>query len=160
MSIRTQEASSVDDVAIHLWTKHSDSINEWALFIYDQYIRTSNPHPRDIRELFESAPDILAKKQVANEVLANLIQRLVPPKFVMRPNLYALEVRRGYFRIIVDLWLQDDPHHVSIPHGRGDGTTHGGGPDARVPSPPRPKEDYNRDLRVGSGIKVSTRDFR
>ena len=54
-----------------------------------------------------------------------------------------------------------DPHDpVAIPRGRGDGATHRGGPDLRLPRPPRPKEDYNRDLSMGSGIKVPTRDFR
>jgi error-prone DNA polymerase len=51
-------------------------------------------------------------------------------------------------------------NHVSIPRGRGDGATHGGGPDARTSPMPRAKIDYNPDLRVGSGIKVPTRDFR
>jgi error-prone DNA polymerase len=49
---------------------------------------------------------------------------------------------------------------VSIPRGRSDGATHGGGPDVRIPRPPKPKEDFNPDLRLGSGIKVPTRDFR
>ena len=49
---------------------------------------------------------------------------------------------------------------LSIPRGRGDGATHGAGPDPRTPSPPKAKEIYIPDLRLGSGIKVPTRDFR
>ncbi len=49
---------------------------------------------------------------------------------------------------------------LSIPRGRGDGATHGAGPDPRTFSPPKAKEIYIPDLRLGSGIKVPTRDFR
>ena len=50
---------------------------------------------------------------------------------------------------------------VLFPRGRGDGATHGGGaPDARDPTPPKVRDIYIPDLRLGSGIKVPTRDFR
>jgi len=48
-------------------------------------------------------------------------------------------------------------------HGRGDGAKHPGAPDARDGAGPggRPARDiYIPDLRLGSGIKVPTRDFR
>ena len=52
----------------------------------------------------------------------------------------------------------------SLPRGRGDGATHGGGPDARGPPAPKgrakPRDIYIPDLALGSGIKVPTRDFR
>ena len=48
---------------------------------------------------------------------------------------------------------------MRMPHGRGDEVRSGGGPDRREVAP-RAKEDYNPDLRLGSGIKVPTRDFR
>ena len=49
---------------------------------------------------------------------------------------------------------------VSIPRGRGDGATHGAGPDPRSAAPPKVRDIYVPDLRLGSGIKVPTRDFR
>ena len=49
---------------------------------------------------------------------------------------------------------------VSIPRGRGDGATYGAGPDPRAPTSPKEKEIYFPDLRLGSAIKVPTRDFR
>ena len=49
---------------------------------------------------------------------------------------------------------------VAFPRGRGDGATHGGGPDPRDPSPPKARDIFVPDLRLGSGIKVPTRDFR
>ena len=52
----------------------------------------------------------------------------------------------------------------SLTRGRGDGATHGGGPDARdLPAPhgrAKPRDIYIPDLALGSGIKVPTRDFR
>ncbi|HET6184934.1 MAG TPA: error-prone DNA polymerase [Acetobacteraceae bacterium] len=47
---------------------------------------------------------------------------------------------------------------LPVPHGRGDQATHGAGPDPR--DGPRPRDIYIPDLRLGSGIKVPTRDFR
>jgi error-prone DNA polymerase len=48
-----------------------------------------------------------------------------------------------------------------LPHGRGDEAKHGGGPDARAAALGRkPRDIYIPDLRLGSGIKVQTRDFR
>ncbi len=50
-----------------------------------------------------------------------------------------------------------------LEHGRGDQVTHGGGPDQRDGKGvgDRPIRDiYVRNLRLGSGIKVPTRDFR
>jgi error-prone DNA polymerase len=48
-----------------------------------------------------------------------------------------------------------------LPHGRGDEAKHGGGPDARSAALGRkPRDIYIPDLRLGSGIKVQTRDFR
>ena len=52
-----------------------------------------------------------------------------------------------------------------IVHGRGDGATHPAGRDPRtgpgsVPEMPGPLDIYIPDLRLGSGIKVPTRDFR
>ncbi len=53
---------------------------------------------------------------------------------------------------------------LTLPRGRGDGATHGGGPDARDPPTPKgrakPRDIYIPDLALGSGIKVPTRDFR
>ena len=49
---------------------------------------------------------------------------------------------------------------VVIPRGRGDGATHGGSPDAREPAVPKVRDIYIPNLRLGSGIKVPTRDFR
>ena len=48
-----------------------------------------------------------------------------------------------------------------LPHGRGDEAKHGGGPDTRGAALGRkPRDIYIPDLRLGSGIKVQTRDFR
>ncbi len=47
-----------------------------------------------------------------------------------------------------------------VRHGRGDQATHGGGPDARENSAAKPRDIFIPDLRLGSGIKVPTRDFR
>ena len=52
-----------------------------------------------------------------------------------------------------------------IVHGRGDGATHPAGRDPRtgpgsVLEMPVPRDIYIPDLRLGSGIKVPTRDFR
>ena len=48
-----------------------------------------------------------------------------------------------------------------IVHGRGDGATHPSGRDPRTGPGGRPVRDiYVPDLRLGSGIKVPTRDFR
>jgi error-prone DNA polymerase len=50
---------------------------------------------------------------------------------------------------------------LRLPHGRGDESKHGGAPDARAVSLGRkPRDIYIPDLRLGSGIKVQTRDFR
>ncbi len=53
---------------------------------------------------------------------------------------------------------RSDP--MKITRGRGDGATHGGGPDAREPSAPKVRDIYVPDLHISSGIKVPTRDFR
>ena len=52
-----------------------------------------------------------------------------------------------------------------IVHGRGDGATHPAGRDpctgpGAVAEMPKPRDIYIPDLRLGSGIKVPTRDFR
>ncbi len=52
-----------------------------------------------------------------------------------------------------------------VVHGRGDGATHPAGQDPRsgpgaVTEMPVPRDIYVPDLRLGSGIKVPTRDFR
>jgi error-prone DNA polymerase len=44
--------------------------------------------------------------------------------------------------------------------GRGDEARHGGGPDPRDLLGSKPRDIYIPDLRLGSGIKVPTRDFR
>ncbi len=49
---------------------------------------------------------------------------------------------------------------VSIHRGRGDGATHGAGADPRSATPPKVRDIYMPNLRLGSGIKVPTRDFR
>jgi error-prone DNA polymerase len=55
---------------------------------------------------------------------------------------------------------RDEP--LPVPHGRGDEAKHGGGPDARAVDGlgRKPRDIYIPDLRLGSGIKVPTRDFR
>ncbi|MBP0445053.1 error-prone DNA polymerase [Roseomonas sp. SSH11] len=50
-----------------------------------------------------------------------------------------------------------------LPHGRGDEAHHGGGPDHREQeglAGRKARDIYIPDLRLGSGIKVPTRDFR
>ena len=48
-----------------------------------------------------------------------------------------------------------------LPHGRGDEARGGAGPDARAGAlGRRAREIYIPDLRLGSGIKIPTRDFR
>ena len=52
-----------------------------------------------------------------------------------------------------------------LTHGRGDEAKHPGAPDKRDeigagPGGRRVRDIYIPDLRIGSGIKVSTRDFR
>ena len=51
-----------------------------------------------------------------------------------------------------------------MPRGRGDGATHPAGPDPRdqpaQQGRAKPRDIYIPDLRLGSGIKVPTRDFR
>lgn len=52
----------------------------------------------------------------------------------------------------------------AFPHvtGRGDEAKHGGGPDYRNPDAKfgrKARDIYIPDLRLGSGIKVPTRDF-
>jgi error-prone DNA polymerase len=50
-----------------------------------------------------------------------------------------------------------------VPAGRGDQVRHPGSPDAREGAGPggrSPRDIYIRDLRLGHGIKVPTRDFR
>jgi error-prone DNA polymerase len=48
-----------------------------------------------------------------------------------------------------------------LPHGRGDEAHHGGSPDQRDDSLGRkPRDIFIPDLRLGSGIKIPTRDFR
>ncbi len=49
---------------------------------------------------------------------------------------------------------------VPIPRGRGDGATHPAAPDARDGTPNKVRDIFVPDLRIGSGIKVPTRDFR
>ena len=49
---------------------------------------------------------------------------------------------------------------LKITRGRGDGATHGAGPDARESSAPKVRDIYVPDLHISSGIKVSSRDFR
>jgi error-prone DNA polymerase len=46
-----------------------------------------------------------------------------------------------------------------LTHGRGDEAKRGGGPDSRDLGR-KPREIYIPDLRLGSGIKIKTRDFR
>jgi error-prone DNA polymerase len=53
-----------------------------------------------------------------------------------------------------------DAPSLTVPHGRGDQVTHPGGPDPREVQGRKPRDMYVRDLRLGSGIKVPTRDFR
>ena len=58
---------------------------------------------------------------------------------------------------------RDEPFPIA--HGRGDGATHPAGRDPRtgpgaVTEMPTPRDIYVPDLRLGSGIKVPTRDFR
>ena len=52
----------------------------------------------------------------------------------------------------------------AMPRGRGDGATHPVGPDPRdqlaQQGRAKPRDIYIPDLRLGSGIKVPTRDFR
>ena len=45
-------------------------------------------------------------------------------------------------------------------HGRGDEAVHSSAPDPRERPGRKPRDIYIRDLRLGSGIKVPTRDFR
>src|SRR4051794_32812702 len=48
-----------------------------------------------------------------------------------------------------------------LPHGRGDEARGGGGPDERNPALGRKARDiYIPDLRIESGLKVRTRDFK
>ncbi len=50
---------------------------------------------------------------------------------------------------------------LPVPHSDGDQPTDLGGPDAREAASIGPSRDiYISDLRLGSGIKVPTRDFR
>ncbi len=49
---------------------------------------------------------------------------------------------------------------LPVPHGRGDQVTHQGGPDPRDAVGTPARDIYIPDLRLGSGIKVPTRDFR
>jgi error-prone DNA polymerase len=44
--------------------------------------------------------------------------------------------------------------------GRGDEASHGGGHDARESLGRKPRDIFIPDLRLGSGIKIPTRDFR
>ena len=58
---------------------------------------------------------------------------------------------------------RDEP--FPIMHGRGDGATHPAGRDpwtgpGAVPELAAPRDIYIPSLRLGSGIKVPTRDFR
>jgi error-prone DNA polymerase len=49
-----------------------------------------------------------------------------------------------------------------LPHGRGDEAKHGGGPDQRADDGlgRKPRDICVPDLRLGSRIKIPTRDFR
>jgi len=51
---------------------------------------------------------------------------------------------------------------LPVPHGRGDQATHPGGPDSREEAlgGRKARDMFVRDLKLGSGIKVPTRDFR
>jgi error-prone DNA polymerase len=51
---------------------------------------------------------------------------------------------------------------LPVPHGRGNETTHRGGPDRGAADGlgRKPRDVYMPDLRLGSGIKVPTRNFR
>jgi error-prone DNA polymerase len=51
---------------------------------------------------------------------------------------------------------------VPVLHGRGDEARHGGVPDQRAADRlgRKPRDIYIPDLRLGSGIKVPTRNFR
>jgi error-prone DNA polymerase len=53
---------------------------------------------------------------------------------------------------------RDEPFPMQ--HGRGDEAKHGGSPDQRDALARKAREIYIPDLRLGSGIKVPTRDFR
>jgi error-prone DNA polymerase len=47
-----------------------------------------------------------------------------------------------------------------LPHGRGDEAKGGGGPDPRGALGRKARDIFIRDLRVGDGVKIKTRDFR
>ncbi len=49
---------------------------------------------------------------------------------------------------------------ISLRSGRGDQVKHGGGPDPRESLGRKPRDIFIPDLRLGSGIKIPTRDFR
>jgi error-prone DNA polymerase len=55
---------------------------------------------------------------------------------------------------------RDEP--CPVPHGRGDEARHGGVPEQRAADGlgRKPRDIYIPDLRLGSGIKVPTRNFR
>jgi error-prone DNA polymerase len=55
---------------------------------------------------------------------------------------------------------RDEP--FPLPHGRGDEARSGAGPDPREQAAlgRKARDIYIPDLRLGSGIKVPTRDFR
>jgi error-prone DNA polymerase len=55
---------------------------------------------------------------------------------------------------------RDEP--LPVPHGRGDEAKHGGGSDQRTADGlgRKPRDIYIPNLRLGSGIKVPTRNFR
>ncbi len=54
----------------------------------------------------------------------------------------------------------DEP--FPVPHGQGDEAKHGGGPEQQAADGlgRKPRDIYIPDLRLGSGIKVPTRNFR
>lgn len=61
---------------------------------------------------------------------------------------------------LTPLLHQVGERELAIPTGRGDEAKRGGGPDERDALGRRPRDIYIPDLRLGSGIKVPTRDFR
>ena len=54
----------------------------------------------------------------------------------------------------------DQDQTFPLLHGRGDQVTHAGGPDPREPGGRKPRDIYFPDLRLGSGITISVRNFR
>jgi error-prone DNA polymerase len=55
--------------------------------------------------------------------------------------------------------LGEREERFSLPHGRGDQVTHGGGPDSREALGRKPRTLLIPDRRHEAGIKPATRDF-